>query len=82
MRVTVRQPALRALTKAGYFALDQRAPVDARQQTMASLAEGPSLATPSMYRSTIWCVALTRAPQRPRRLPLNLCAQLTHTQLW
>jgi VWFA-related protein len=39
IRVTMREPGLRALTKAGYFAPDQRAPVDPRQQTMASLAE-------------------------------------------
>jgi VWFA-related protein len=39
IRVTMRNPGLRALTKAGYFAPDQRAPVDPRQQTMASLAE-------------------------------------------
>jgi hypothetical protein len=37
---------LRALTKAGYFAPDQRAPVDPRQQTMESLAEAAQASIP------------------------------------
>ncbi len=46
IRVTMRDPRLRALTKAGYFAPDQRAPVDPRQQTMASLAEAAQASIP------------------------------------
>jgi VWFA-related protein len=46
IRVTMRDPGLRALTKAGYFAPDQGAPVDPRQQTMESLAEAAQASIP------------------------------------
>jgi hypothetical protein len=46
IRVTMRDPGLKALTKAGYFAPDQRAPVDPRQQTMVSLAEAAQASIP------------------------------------
>jgi hypothetical protein len=39
VRVTLRDPNLRAVTKAGYYAPDARAPVDARHQQMIKLAE-------------------------------------------
>lgn len=39
VRVTLRDPALRALTKAGYFAPEEGAPADPRQQGMANIAE-------------------------------------------
>ena len=42
----MRDPGLKALTKAGYFAPDQRAPVDPRQQTMVSLAEAAQASIP------------------------------------
>jgi len=39
IRVTLRDPNLRAVTKAGYFAPDRNAPLDLRQQKMMKLAE-------------------------------------------
>ncbi len=39
IRVTLRDPNLHAVTKAGYFAPNRNAPVDARQQTMVNLVE-------------------------------------------
>ncbi len=39
IRVTLRDPNLRAVTKAGYFAPAKGAPVDPRQQTMVNLVE-------------------------------------------
>ncbi len=39
IRVTLRNSNLRALTKAGYFALDRNEAVDPRQQTMINLSE-------------------------------------------
>lgn len=39
IRVTLRDPSLRVLTKAGYFAPDQPAAVDLRQKTMIDIAE-------------------------------------------
>jgi VWFA-related protein len=39
IRVTLRDPNLHAVTKAGYFAPDKSAPVDPRQQTMVNLVE-------------------------------------------
>jgi VWFA-related protein len=38
-RVTLRNPDLRAVTKAGYYAPDADAPIDARQRQMTKLAE-------------------------------------------
>ena len=39
VRVTLRNPNLRAVTKAGFYAPDEHAPFDARQQFMINLAE-------------------------------------------
>jgi len=39
IRVTLRDPNLRAVTKAGYFAPDENAPLDRRQQRMMKLAK-------------------------------------------
>lgn len=39
IRVTLRDPNLRAVTKAGYFAPDKKAKIDARQRTMINLAD-------------------------------------------
>jgi VWFA-related protein len=39
IRVALRDPNLRAVTKAGYFAPDKNAPVDRRQQRIMNLAE-------------------------------------------
>ncbi len=39
IRVTMRDPNLRTVTKAGYYAPDRRASIDPRQQTMINLAE-------------------------------------------
>jgi hypothetical protein len=39
IRVTLRDPSLRVLTKAGYFAPDRPAEVDLRQKTMIDIAE-------------------------------------------
>jgi VWFA-related protein len=39
VRVTLRNPDLRAVTKAGYYAPDAHAPIDPRQQQMTKLAE-------------------------------------------
>ncbi len=39
IRVTLREPGLRAVTKAGYFAPEKNAQADPRQQTMVNLAE-------------------------------------------
>jgi hypothetical protein len=38
VRVTLRNPNLRAVTKAGFYAPDEQAPLDARQQSMIQLA--------------------------------------------
>lgn len=50
VRVTLRNPDLRTVTKAGYYAPDARAPLDPRQQQMIKLAEA--------VQSTIPFVAL------------------------
>ena len=39
IRVTLRDPNLRAVTKTGYYAPDKSAPIDPRQQTKINLAE-------------------------------------------
>ena len=39
IRVTLRDPSLRAVTKVGYFGPDKNAPVDPRQQTMINMTE-------------------------------------------
>lgn len=46
IRVTLRDPNLRAVTKAGYFAPDKNAPIDPRQQEMANLAEATDSTIP------------------------------------
>jgi VWFA-related protein len=39
IRVTLRDPSLRAVTKTGYYAPDENSPIDPRQQTNIDLAE-------------------------------------------
>jgi hypothetical protein len=39
VRVTLRNPDLRLVTKAGYYVPDAHAPIDARQQQMVKLAD-------------------------------------------
>jgi VWFA-related protein len=46
IRVTLRDRNLRAVTKAGYFAPDQHAPIDSRQQNMMKLAEAAQSTIP------------------------------------
>jgi VWFA-related protein len=49
IRVTLRDPNLHAVTKAGYFAPDKSAPVDPRQQTMVNLVERRGQLYPSRH---------------------------------
>jgi len=46
IRVTLRDPNLRAVTKTGYYAPDQKAPIDPRQQTIVNLAEAARSTVP------------------------------------
>lgn len=46
IRVTLRDPNLHAVTKAGYFAPDKNAPIDARQQEKVNLAEAAQSTIP------------------------------------
>ena len=46
VRVTLRNPDLRAVTKAGYYAPDAHAPIDPRQQQMIKLAEAVQSTVP------------------------------------
>lgn len=46
IRVTLRDHNLRVVTKAGYFAPDQHAPIDTRQQNMLKLAEAAQSTIP------------------------------------
>lgn len=46
IRVTLRDPNLRAITKVGYYAPDAKAPVDPRQQRMSNLADAVSSTIP------------------------------------
>lgn len=46
IHVTLRDPSLRAVTKAGYFAPAKGAPVDPRQQTMVNLVEAARSSIP------------------------------------
>lgn len=46
IRVTVRNPKLRAVTKDGYYAQDRSAPLDPRRQTREALVEGAESTIP------------------------------------
>lgn len=46
IRVTLRDPNLRAVTKAGYYALDEHGPIDQRQQDMTNIAEAAQSTIP------------------------------------
>jgi VWFA-related protein len=66
VRVTPRNPDLRAVTKAGYYALDAHAPIDPRQQQMTNLHGSPTIkckpyARPAADASTPDCFAGARA---------------------
>jgi hypothetical protein len=61
IRVTLRDPNLRAVTKAGYFAPDQNAPIDWRQQEMTNLAQAVQ-STISFDALAVSLFAITRHP--------------------
>jgi hypothetical protein len=67
--VTLRNPDLRAVTKAGYYAPDARAPLDPRQQQMIKLAEA--------VQSTIPFVALNVSLSGVVRHPDTRTAEFT-----
>ena len=69
VRVTLRDPALRVVTKAGYFAPTDGAPVDGRQQTMVNLAEAS--------RSTLAFQALDLTIEKVVRHPDRDTAEFT-----
>jgi VWFA-related protein len=69
IRVTLRDPNLRAVTKAGYFAPDKNAPLDRRQQRMMKLAEA--------VQSTIPFNALDVSLSGVVRHPDNQTAEFT-----
>jgi len=46
IHVALRDPNLRAVTKTGYYAPDQKAPIDPRQQTIINLAEAARSTVP------------------------------------
>jgi VWFA-related protein len=69
IRVTLRDPRLRALTKTGYYAPDESSPIDPRQQTNIDLAEAA--------RSTIPFAALDVKVSGIVRHPDNRTADIT-----
>jgi hypothetical protein len=69
IRVTLRDPSLRAVTKTGYYAPDERLPIDPRQQTNIDLAEAA--------RSTIPFAALDLKVSGIVRHPENHTADIT-----
>jgi VWFA-related protein len=69
IRVTLRDPRLRALTKTGYYAPDESSPIDPRQQTNIDLAEAA--------RSTIPFAALDVKVSGIVRHPDNHTADIT-----
>ena len=69
IRVTMRDPGLHVVTKAGYFAPDQRAPIDPRQQAMYNIAEAA--------QSTVPFQALRVTIQKVVRYPDSGAARLT-----
>ncbi len=69
IRVTLRDPNLRALTKTGYYAPDESSPVDPRQQTNIELEEAA--------RSTIPFAALDVKVSGIVRHPDNRTADIT-----
>src|SRR5579859_658843 len=69
IRVTLRDPSLRALTKTGYYAPNESSPVDPRQQTNIDLAEAA--------RSTIPFAALDVKVSGIVRHPDNRTADIT-----
>jgi VWFA-related protein len=69
IRVTPRDPSLRAVTKTGYYAPDESSPVDPRQQTNINLAEAA--------RSTIPFAALDLKVSGIVRHPENHTADIT-----
>ena len=69
IRVTLRDPSLRAVTKTGYYAPDESSPIDPRQQTNIDLAEAA--------RSTIPFAALDLKVSGIVRHPDNHTADIT-----
>jgi VWFA-related protein len=69
IRVILRDPNLRGVTKAGYFAPDKSAPVDPRQRTINNIAEAA--------RSTIPFAALDMKVSSVVRHPDSRTAELT-----
>ena len=68
IRVTLRDPNLRAVTKTGYYAPDKSAPIDPRQQTKLDLAEAA--------RSTVPFAALDLKVSGIVRHPENHTAEI------
>jgi VWFA-related protein len=69
IRVTLRDPNLRAVTKTGYYAPDQSAPIDPRRQTNVNLAEAA--------RSTLPFAALDLTVAAIVRHPENRTVDIT-----
>jgi len=69
IRVTLRNPNLRAVTKTGYYAPDKSAPIDPRSQTKLDLAEAS--------RSTVPFAALDLKVAGIVRHPENHTAEIT-----
>jgi VWFA-related protein len=69
IRVTLRNPNLRAVTKTGYYAPDKSAPIDPRSQTKLDLAEAA--------RSTVPFAALDLKVSGIVRHPENHTAEIT-----
>jgi len=69
IRVTLRDPNLRAVTKTGYYAPDKNAPIDPRSQTKLDLAEAA--------RSTVPFAALDLKVSGIVRHPENHTAEVT-----
>ncbi len=77
IRVTLRDRNLRAVTKAGYFAPDQHAPIDPRKQSMMKLAE----AAQSTIPFTALDVRLANAIRHPDTRTAEFTVALRSTNL-
>lgn len=72
IRVNLRDPNLHAVTKAGYFAPDSKAPIDPRQQAMVKLAE----AAQSSIDFTALEVTLSDVVRHPDARTMDCTVQL------
>ena len=73
IRVTLRDPNLRAVTKIGYYAPDAKAPVDPRQQRMENIAEAVQSTIP--FNSLD--VQLSRVVRHPDSQSVEFTANLS-----